>query len=343
MLIGNYSVLQKSPAKFLSGSTISDNRSNFNKTSRIRNIYWGSGISKTVSIPNGYYFGYLVPQSTGGMASNTLIIGSGQVSSGNLAGGLNAVSSIVGEGTISNAEILWLILASAGISGSGIITNSDLLGVGSFEAVLTGLSDIAAEMLAAINAEAALTGSGTVTVAQLIGALSALADLTGSGTITSGNLAGVIEAISDLVGSGTITSSNLNAIWNMIASPAGTGTINSASLNAIAYFTSALTGIGTAAGYFAADGDMSASIVSTGDLLTTANVSDAVWGAIAESSLSYQDIMKILLAIASGKTTIVDLGGGMATVSFRDVDDSKDRLVADMTGSERIAVTLDPT
>lgn len=36
------------------------------------------------------------------------------------------------------------------------------------------------------------------------------------------------------------------------------------------------------------------------------------------------------------------MGGGAATVAFRDVADSKDRIVADMTGSERTTVTRDP-
>jgi ketopantoate reductase len=43
----------------------------------------------------------------------------------------------------------------------------------------------------------------------------------------------------------------------------------------------------------------------------------------------------------AGKTTIVPGAGATATVTFRDVGDTKDRVVADMNGSERLDVSLD--
>lgn len=63
---------------------------------------------------------------------------------------------------------------------------------------------------------------------------------------------------------------------------------------------------------------------------------------VIDSNLSVKQILRLLLAVSVGKTTIVDNGGGSATVTFRDVDDTKDRLVADMQDSERLTVTLDP-
>jgi hypothetical protein len=72
-------------------------------------------------------------------------------------------------------------------------------------------------------------------------------------------------------------------------------------------------------------------------------VGDAVWNAIAESGLSYQDVIRLLLAVAAGKTLITDLGGGNAEVAFRDQADTKDRVFAEMTGSERTTVTVDPS
>lgn len=61
-----------------------------------------------------------------------------------------------------------------------------------------------------------------------------------------------------------------------------------------------------------------------------------------EGSLDARDAMKILLAIAAGKTIIVNNGGGSATVTFRDTTDAIDRVVADMTGSNRTNVTITP-
>lgn len=54
------------------------------------------------------------------------------------------------------------------------------------------------------------------------------------------------------------------------------------------------------------------------------------------------DALRMLLAVAVGKTTIAAAGGGAATVEFRAADDSNTTVTADMQGSERIDVTLNP-
>ena len=55
------------------------------------------------------------------------------------------------------------------------------------------------------------------------------------------------------------------------------------------------------------------------------------------------DALRILLAVAAGKTTIVSLGANAATVEFQAIDDSGVVVSATMAGSERTAVTLTPT
>jgi hypothetical protein len=62
---------------------------------------------------------------------------------------------------------------------------------------------------------------------------------------------------------------------------------------------------------------------------------------IMEGSTTYQQAMRLMSAILLGKTNIVDLGGGNAQVTFRDTGDTKDRVIADMTGSNRTNVTKD--
>jgi hypothetical protein len=62
---------------------------------------------------------------------------------------------------------------------------------------------------------------------------------------------------------------------------------------------------------------------------------------VIESGYTAAEILRILTAVAAGKTVITDLGGGAATVEFRDIDDTKTRVEADMTDSERTSVTLD--
>ena len=47
-------------------------------------------------------------------------------------------------------------------------------------------------------------------------------------------------------------------------------------------------------------------------------------------------LLRLLLAVAAGKTTIDG-----STVAFRDQADTTNRVLAEMTGSERTIVTLD--
>jgi hypothetical protein len=67
----------------------------------------------------------------------------------------------------------------------------------------------------------------------------------------------------------------------------------------------------------------------------------SIWSEAIESGYTASDILKVLAAFAAGKTSITALGGGDATVVFRDLGDTKDRIEAGMEGSERTSVTLD--
>lgn len=289
MLIGNYSIYHKSPGRFFCGTTIAETPANFNKPSTVQNRFYaceGLGYKTFVSIPNGYTppYSWQIAQTSGGMATYTIIYGTGSVTNANLAGGLNGVAALTGSGTISNADMKLVLYAAAVITGQATLT-ADIKGV--------------------LLASAALTGSGTVT---------------------------------------------------------------DASLTAIAHMVSDLTGEGTVDATLSGTGSMSADINVTGDLLTTANVADAIWNAIAarynesgtmgeklnsagtagnpwteviEGTLTAEQAMRLLVAVAAGKTTIVSHGGGSATVTFKDTTDTKDRIVADMTGSERTTITKD--
>ena len=64
---------------------------------------------------------------------------------------------------------------------------------------------------------------------------------------------------------------------------------------------------------------------------------------VVEGSYTATEVLRLLLAVATGKTTIADIGGGLGTVKFRDVADSKDRVTATVSDSQRTAVTLDVT
>lgn len=78
-------------------------------------------------------------------------------------------------------------------------------------------------------------------------------------------------------------------------------------------------------------------------VITQDDVTGAVLEAKVDGDFTLKQVLRLLAAVAAGKTDIVDLGGGSATVKFRDLADTKDRITASMTGSERSTVTKDVT
>lgn len=63
-----------------------------------------------------------------------------------------------------------------------------------------------------------------------------------------------------------------------------------------------------------------------------------VWSAVAESTLTYAEVVRIALAVLAGEST----GGGTATPTMRDVADTKARVTYTVTTSgNRTAVVLD--
>lgn len=74
-----------------------------------------------------------------------------------------------------------------------------------------------------------------------------------------------------------------------------------------------------------------------GSSLTAAQV----WNYILDNGHTAAELMRLRASIDAGKTTITDLGSQQATVTFRNLADTKDRVIADMEGSERTNITLD--
>lgn len=184
-----------------------------------------------------------------------------------------------------------------------------------------------------------ISGTGNVSSGNLAGGLNAEAPITGSGDITNAALGLILSAVANITGSGTVSASILGKL-EAVAALTSSGDLTAA-LGASAGLLADLTGSSAMSANLLAKAFMSAGISVTGELLSTANVGDAVFGAIMEAGFSYGDAVRILTAVAAGKTNIVPGAGATATVTFRDVGDTKDRVVADMNGSERLGVTLD--
>jgi hypothetical protein len=106
--------------------------------------------------------------------------------------------------------------------------------------------------------------------------------------------------------------------------------------------TAAMLGAGTAT-FNPAGSRGNIAVTIRVNTLTQDDVTGAVMEAQIEAGLTFRQIVRLLAAVAAGKTDITDLGGGNATVKFRDLGDTKDRITAGMTGSERTSVTRNVT
>lgn len=183
-----------------------------------------------------------------------------------------------------------------------------------------------------INGTGTLVGSGNY-------GRDIAADLAGLGDITNAAMALISGAVAALSGSGTLSASIQGAL-QAAASLAGSGNITAA-LGALAGLVADLDGDGSVTALLAGNGSLSADITVTGATLNTGNVGQAVWAYLITAGYSAEEILRLLAAVAAGKTNITDLGGGAAEVEFRDLADTKNAVVADMLNSERTTVTLD--
>lgn len=66
-----------------------------------------------------------------------------------------------------------------------------------------------------------------------------------------------------------------------------------------------------------------------------------LWNYPIEGSYTAADLFRLMAAVLAGRTTIVPLGNGQATVTFEAIDQSDLRVTGQMSGSERTATTFE--
>ncbi len=221
---------------------------------------------------------------------------------------------------------------------------------------------------ALLSATNQLEGVGSQ-VSGLSMGINILSSLTGSGTISAANLSLITQLAATLSGSGTITVASLVGITSLASSISSTGSLT-AGLNVVAFMNSVLAGTSSVTAALRGTLSMEAHIYVNQSEETVQQIVDGVWNALAasynatgtmgekmndagsasnpwtevlEGAYTAGEMLKLLTAVAAGKSTIVDLGGGLATVTFRDINDTVERVQADMTDSERTSVTLNLT
>lgn len=142
-----------------------------------------------------------------------------------------------------------------------------------------------------------------------------------------------------LVSEGQV-SAVLQAIANMTATLVNPNSLNPP-LNLTAYIEAVLANPNAISADFTGIARLEAELTSTGETLSTANVGQAVWAYLIESGYSAEEIMRLLAAVQLGESS--GFNGGPTTGTFRDINDTKDRVIADVDSSgNRTNITLDP-
>jgi hypothetical protein len=241
---------------------------------------------------------------------------------GGYANGHLAPSSFVlpmGSGSISSYTE-----SSAAITQGVVVLTSGLPMSGSSSMVITATN-------ATMSLLAEMIASGALVLSVNSALLSTLQNMIASGSMTLSVLSSTLGGIFSMSASGTLVltpSVTMEADAFMVATAGGPTPLSPEGL-AEAVWNSIAADFNTAG--------------TMGEKLNGAGSAGNPWTEVIESGYSAAELLRLLVAVAAGKTDIIDLGGGLATVKFRDIADSKDRITASMTDSERTTVTRDLT
>ncbi len=196
------------------------------------------------------------------------------------------------------------------------------------------------------NAEANLSTSLTISSASAGLIVAAAANLLMT-VSTSATVIGKLQAAANLGINASVTAS-LTALGSAIAAMNLSLNVTSAS-TAIGHVSADITSLtelspeNLAAAVW---NSLSAAFNDAGTMgyiMNNIGASSNPWDVVLEGGYTAGELMRVLTAIAAGKTTIVDLGGGAATVTFRNLADTVDQVEATMADSERTSVVIDVT
>lgn len=199
---------------------------------------------------------------------------------------------------------------------------ADLIPSRAMELDMTGAGDLEATAALAVAMALAMTGAGTFD-ATIVGLLNASLDMTGSGDMTA-DLSGIASMVLNLLGAGDFEAT-IAAYGNMELDIVVTGT----------GLTTANVGQAVWSALAAANNDAG----TMGEKLNDAGSASNPWTEVIESGYTAAEILRLIAAATAGKMS----GADTPTVTFRDLADSKDRIVADVDASGRTNITLDPS
>lgn len=224
-----------------------------------------------------------------------------------------------------------------------------------------------------ISSTASIYGSGNIISTYMAGLFPFLAttEIVGSGDISSAIMRAdlFLQATTKISGSGDITTAIVRdfALGFITAALSGSGDLTS-NISAIAnILTNISSGGDLSIGFNHAIGSISANLGVSTEELSPSSIADKVWSTLAaafnspgtmgqqinnvgaganpwtapiEGSYTAEEILRILFSVAAGKTIVTNEPGGHISIKFRDVNDSVDRVEADVLSNQRTSVTI---
>lgn len=222
-LIGNYNLISKSPSRFLAGTTVSADRSNFSKPGSLKNRFVCSAgpdcaLLRFTQIPNGYNGSscWAMGITDGGIGSNTVLYSILSTNSANFAGGKNAEVLITGAITVSNADLALVVSLVGALTGAGLLAASSA-GILQAAAAVTGHILVSNAGLGAIvDTLASIYGSGLISNAELSNSARLITMAVNASISTSGAVLTALGSIeSDILPYTELSPESLAAaVWN---------------------------------------------------------------------------------------------------------------------------------
>lgn len=199
-----------------------------------------------------------------------------------------------------------------------------------------------ANLAGGLNGDAAITGtlSTTNAVAQLI--VDVQASLSGTGTLTDAGANTLANFSATILSSLTTTSAILEAIQvlDAVAALSAQGLLTPPILGALLGTAASLTATISTSSTLSGIGSAESDIGGAEPLSPQGLAQELLDNQDIETGYSMRESLKLILAALAGKVS----GGGGATISIRDINDTVDRIVATVDGNgNRLAVTKDLT
>lgn len=205
-LLGNYNVLAKLPLRRFSGTTISGDRSNWNRSGANRNRFFNDGNSDSTlasspennAVPSGYLppYCWIMAQNDPSSSSRNNITGASSVGA-SLTVAQSMVAALSGSSTIS-PSVDKIAPITSDLSGSSTLTASVAVPVG-ISSDLTGSSTVTSASTGKTSLSADLSGTSTIsaTSTQLVSLsadFSSAGELLDTSNVAAAIFAGIVEA-----------------------------------------------------------------------------------------------------------------------------------------------------